>query len=607
LTIIGKAGVFITAQGKIKILPAGLANKIAAGEVVERPASVVKELIENAIDADAQKITVVLQQSGKQLIQVIDDGSGMSAADLEMAFERHATSKIATDQDLEKIETLGFRGEALPSIASVSRISISSRVEEEQTGTVLELEAGKIAAKSRKAMPRGTQISIKNLFYNTPARRNFLRADSTELQQILTTLKRFMLAYPHIEYEVYNGDNLLFKVASGNIEERLIDLFGSELFHGLVLVHETLGGIELSGFISRPDLVRKTRGNQFLFLNGRPIQDKSLNHAIYQSYGNLIAAGDYPPYVFFLEMDPRLVDVNVHPTKMEVRFANDRSLYFFLLSSIRKVFTEEKIIPKIESGTAAAGTTTDQVEERIDIAQEFKNRRKYLSRDLEQQLSLVYFKPRENPAAAADLKTSATQDLALGVTRVDVPFWQIHNRYIISEIKSGIVIIDQHVAHERILFEKMLRVLHGNEQAMGQQLLFPQTLTLAVDDFLILEDFLPGLEKIGFSIRIFSGRSIVIDAIPLDVKIGREAQIMLDIVDYYKENQGKTMDPMEKLAAGFACKNAIKSGESLSPAEMHAMVDQLFACQEPYFCPHGRPVVITMDLDEFDRKFKRIV
>ena len=606
--IIGQEGVFITAQGKIKILPAGLANKIAAGEVVERPASVVKELVENAIDADAQKITIVLQQSGKQLIQVIDDGSGMSAADLEMAFERHATSKIATDQDLEKIETLGFRGEALPSIASVSRISVSSRSEEEQTGTLLELEAGKITNKSRKVMARGTQISISNLFYNTPARRNFLRADSTELQQILTTLKRFMLAYPHIEYEVFNGDNLLFKVVSGNIEERLIDLFGSEVFRSLVLVHETLGGIEISGFISRPDVVRKTRGNQFLFLNGRPIQDKSLNHAIYQSYGNLIAAGDYPAYIFFLEMDPRLVDVNVHPTKMEVRFANDRSLYFFLLSSIRKVFSEEKIIPKMESGTTAtAGTGGDQVLERIDIAQEFKNRRKYLSRDLEQQLSLVYFKPRENPATAADPKTAEVQDLALGVTRVDVPFWQIHNRYIVSEIKSGIVIIDQHVAHERILFEKMLRVLHGNEQAMGQQLLFPQTLTLAVDDFLILEDFLSGLEKIGFSIRIFSGRSIVIDAIPLDVKIGREAQILLDIVDYYKENPGKTIDPLEKLAAGFACKNAIKSGESLSQAEMHALVDQLFACQEPYFCPHGRPVIITMDLDEFDRKFKRIV
>ncbi len=606
MTIIGREGVFITTQGKIKILPAGLSNKIAAGEVVERPASVVKELVENAIDAEAQKITIVLQQSGKQLIQVIDDGSGMSAADLEMAFERHATSKIATDQDLEKIETLGFRGEALPSIASVARISVSSRSEEEQTGTLLELDAGKITDKSRRSMPRGTNISIRNLFYNTPARRNFLRADSTELQQILTTLKRFMLAYPHIEYEVFNGENLLFKLTSSNIEERLIDLLGSEMFRSLVLVHETLGGIELSGFISRPDVVRKTRGNQFLFLNGRPIQDKSLNHAIYQSYGNLIAAGDYPTYVFFLEMDPRLVDVNVHPTKMEVRFANDRSIYFFLLSSIRKVFTDEKIIPRIESGTAA-GSATDQVVEHIDIAQEFKNRRKYLSRDLEQQLSLVYFKPRENPSAVPDPKTSPTQDLALGVTRVDVAFWQIHNRYVISEIKSGIVIIDQHVAHERILFEKMLRVLHGNEQSVGQQLLFPQTLTLAVDDFLVLENFLPLLEKIGFSIRIFSGRSIVIDAIPLDVKIGREAQIVLDIIDYYKENPGKSIDPMEKLAAGFACKNAIKSGESLSQPEMHAMVDQLFACQEPYFCPHGRPVIITMDLDEFDRKFKRIV
>jgi DNA mismatch repair protein MutL len=529
----------------------------------------------------------------------------MSAEDLSMAFERHATSKIATDQDLEKIETLGFRGEALPSIASVARISVSSRSEEEQTGTRLELEAGKITSKSRQVMPRGTNISVKNLFYNTPARRNFLRADSTELHQILNTLKRFMLAYPHIEYEIYNGENLLFKLAGGNIEERLVDLLGAEVFRNLVMIHETLGGIELSGFISRPDIVRKTRENQFLFLNGRPIQDKSLNHAIFQSYGNLIAAGDYPTYIFFLEMDPRLVDVNVHPTKMEVRFANDRSLYFFLMSSIRKVFTEQQIIPKLQTGTES-GLPDNLTMERIDIAQEFKNRRKYLSRDLEQQLSLVYFKPKENVSPSGQ-KGSPEQDQVLGVSRVDVPFWQIHNRYIISEIKSGIVIIDQHVAHERILFEKMLRVLHGTEKSAGQQLLFPQTLTLAVDDFLLLEDFLPLLEKVGFSIRIFSGRSIVIDAIPLDVKIGREAQILLDIIDYYKENSGKTIDPMEKLAAGFACKNAIKSGESLSQPEMHAMVDQLFACQEPYFCPHGRPVIVTMDLDEFDRKFKRTV
>ena len=598
----------ITARTKIKVLPPGLCNKIAAGEVVERPASVVKELVENAIDADAQKITIVLVQSGKQLIQVVDDGSGISAEDLEMAFERHATSKIATDQDLEQIETLGFRGEALPSIASVSRISIGSRTTDDTVGTLLELEAGEITKKSKQVIPAGTNISVRNLFFNTPARRNFLRADSTELQQILLTLKRFMLAYPHIEYEVYNGENLLFKLKKGNIEERVIELFGSEVFRSLVVIHETLGGIELSGFISRPDTVRKTRGNQFLFLNGRPIQDKSLNHAIYQSYGNLIAAGDFPTYIFFLEMDPHLIDVNVHPTKMEVRFANDRSLYFFLLSSIRKVFTEEKIIPKIETAANEAGTVMGSAREieRIDIAQEFRNRRKFLSRELGHQLSLVYFKPEE-PTLTDIQERSAEQVNNLGVSRVDVPFWQVHNRYIISEIKSGIVIIDQHVAHERILYEKMLRILEDHEQSASQPLLFPQTLTLSVDDFILLKDFLPMLEKIGFGIRIFSGQSIVIDAIPLEVKIGREAQVLLDIIDYFKENPGKTADSKEKLAAGFACKNAIKSGESLSPAEMHAMIDQLFACREPYFCPHGRPVVITMDLEEFDRKFKRIV
>ena len=592
------------AKNKIHILPISLSNKIAAGEVVERPASVVKELIENSIDAGATKISLVLKKSGKELIQVVDNGSGMAYEDLKLAFKRHATSKIATDEDLEQIETLGFRGEALPSIASVSQIEAISRENDQPVADKLLIDAGKITSSIKISAPIGTNIKVKQLFYNTPARRNFLRADSTEIHQIITIIKRFFLAYPNIEFEIIHDDNPLFHLKRGAIDQRLKDVFGEDQFISLIAVNDELGGIELSGFISKPDKVRKMRGNQFLFLNGRPIQHKSLHHAVMQGYGNLIQSGEYPLYCLFIELNPRLVDVNVHPSKMEVRFSNERSLYHFFLSTIRKAFHDQNIIPKMETGspdTFLANIGNKNLPE--DLASELKNKSRYIGRGDEQQLSLVYFH-HHNPSETDRYESDTTDSASAAVT--DLQFWQVHNRYILSQIKSGIVIIDQHVAHERILFERILRVLRKDQQSVGQQLLFPQTLTLSVDDFVKFKEIVHLLNKIGFVLRIFSGTTIVIDAIPVDVKVGREAQILLDIIDYYKESYDREFDPFQKIAAAFSCKNAIKSGEPLTQAQMHAMIDQLFACDSPYFCPHGRPVIVTMDLEEFDRKFKRI-
>ena len=589
---------------KIHILPVSLSNKIAAGEVVERPASVVKEIIENAIDAGATRIDLILRNSGKELIQLVDNGCGMSAKDLHLAFQRHATSKISKEEDLEHIETLGFRGEALPSIASVAQIEVSSREKSASAADRLLLEAGQITKTDRVAAPVGTNIKIKRLFYNTPARRNFLRADSTELHQIITTVKRFFLGYPEIEFTVVHEDSELFHLISGNIKERLTGVFGESQTNALIPFSDQLGGIELSGFVSRPDSIRRSRGNQFLFLNGRPVYHRSLNHAIMQAYGNLIQPGEYPLYCVFLELDPRLVDVNVHPSKMEVRFSNERSLYHFFMATIRKAFHENKVIPSMGSGSPGAFMSRfDDDNKPEDILSELKSRNRFMGRDNEQQLSLVYFQPDGPPDSdPLPAEEHARHEAEPG----DLRFWQVHNRYILSQIKSGIVIIDQHVAHERILFERILRILHGSEQSVGQQLLFPQTITLSVDDFMKFKEVLHLLNKIGFALRIFSGTTIIIDAIPVDVKIGREAQILLDIIDYYKDNPDREFDPMQKIAAAFSCKNAIKSGETLSQQKMHALIDQLFACESPYFCPHGRPVIVTLELEEFDRKFKRI-
>jgi DNA mismatch repair protein MutL len=588
-----------TQKSKIQILPPGLSNKIAAGEVVERPASVVKELMENAIDADAGKITCILDQSGKERIQIIDDGEGMSAEDLHLAFLRHATSKIYHDDDLQHIETLGFRGEALPSIASVSRIEICSRKQTETLGTKLLLEDGQVVQKIKTTCPTGTNISVKNLFYTTPARRNFLRTDSTELQRIISVFKRFVLAYPEITFELYHAEERLFSFQQCSIDERVQEVFGKDFFPYLLPFKESLGGIELYGYVSKPEKVRRVGDNQYLFLNGRPIQDKSLSHAVKQGYMNLIQAGDYPVYCLFLEMDPKLVDVNVHPSKQEVRFANERSLYYFFMSSIRKIFNTADAVPSM---TPYPEQKPGLILEKQDIGQEFRNRNRYLARGSTAQLSLSYFAPPADREAAPETQP----DSAAASVDIDVQFWQIHKRYVLAQIKSGLVVIDQHIAHERILFERMLKVLQERARAYGQQLLFPQTLVLSMDDYLRFKELKSLLEKIGFGIRLFSGSTIVIDAIPMDVKMGREAQIITDIIDYYKENVASEFNRDEKMAAAFACKNAIKSGEELSQAQMHALVDQLFACASPYFCPHGRPVVVTLSLEDIDRKFKRI-
>ncbi len=594
-------------ETKIRILPEHISNRIAAGEVVERPASVVKELVENAIDADANKITLVLKKSGKQLIQVIDNGCGMDEQNLQLAFERHATSKIISDRDLLAIETLGFRGEALPSIASVSQIEVKSRTEQDSVGNLLVMEGGNKKPLKKTACPAGTNISVKNIFFNTPARRNFMRSDNAELQQILAIMKRFFLAYPHIHFEVFADDNRIYQLPAGNIEQRVKNVFGEESFPHFIKLNESLGGIELSGFISKPDKVRRTRGNQFLFLNGRPIQDKALNHAVFQGYGNLVGPGEFPTYCLFLEMDPKLADINVHPTKMEVRFSNDRSLYYFFLTSVRKALNIPEVVPKMgaENPDTFMARFDRTEQETRDLAAEIKHSQKYMSRGAGQQLSLVYF-GQEASADSGNVEQKRDETVPPVENDVEVRFWQIHNRYIVSEIKSGIVIIDQHVAHERILFERILRSLQQGEEIFGQQLLFPQTLELSPDDFLIYQELGTALDRIGFGIREFSGNTIIIDVIPSEVKVGREAQVLLDILDYYRESPERNFDANEKMAAAFSCKNAIKSGERLTQQQMHALVDQLFACESPYFCPHGRPVIITMDLEEFDRKFKRI-
>ena len=594
-------------MSNIKILPPQIANKIAAGEVVDRPAAVVKELIENAIDAHATEIKIVLEQAGKNLIQVVDNGSGMGAEDLPLAFQRHATSKIEKVADLDKILTLGFRGEALPSIASVARIEIKSCLSGENLGTEMQLENGKIIHQEKIALKSGTTVTVRNLFYNTPARRNFLRSDVTELNHINRVLKRFFLGYPEIRFDVLHNDKEIYQLQQTNIEQRLTAVLGEELYDGMVFVREDLNDIFLEGYACRPDLARGNSENQFIFLNKRAIQNRGLNHAVLQGYGNLIERSQYPQFIIFLNTPPNFVDINVHPTKMEVRFSNERAIYHMFLSAVRKAIQTENVIPSFSLNKLD--------NQKKEIERKFKPRNLPFPRplkslnnfeeneSLESQLTFSYTIPSPDNEDD-DYRATSSDNLDDSVEQPGL--WQMHRRYICSQIKSGLVIIDQHVAHERVLYEKFLGYLNEKRSVPSQKLLFPQTLELSLEDFLIFGEIKEWVQKIGFAFTELSGRTILIEAIPADVKVGYEGKVLLEIIDYYRDNEGSEYQPHEKIAAAFSCKNAIKSGDKLTQKEMIALVDQLFATKEPYFCPHGRPVIVTLNLEEIDRKFKRI-
>jgi len=589
---------------KIKVLPPNIANKIAAGEVVDRPASVVKELVENAIDAEATEITVVIAGAGKEMIQIIDNGLGMDEKDAELAFERHATSKLHSVRDLERILTLGFRGEALPSIASVSRVELKTRLRGTELGTLLKLEGGKIVHKEALVANEGTIIAIKNLFFNTPARRNFLKADSTEFNHILKVLRRFFLAYPEIHFTLIRNGEELYNLPHTTLDERIVQVFGKKFYEGLVFIKEQLNEIEVEGYICRPDHGRGNSEHQYLFLNRRAIINRNLSHAVYQGYGNLLERNRYPQFLLFLNIPPELVDINVHPTKMEVRFANERAIYHLFLTVVRKAIQSRDFVPDFNM-------TADKPEHQ-EIRRHFQRFRhggrkapirgmKSRPEEAAQQLTISYTIPEKPASMALSLEPAHLP----GEGSIQATLWQVHNRYILAQVNSGLVIIDQHVAHERILYERILSFLEKGNRVPSQQLLFPQTLELSLDDYLMYSELREWLLKIGFSITELSGRTILIEAIPADVKVGYEGKILLEILDYYRENEDKKYTPNEKIAAAFACKNAIKSGEKLSLEAMNSLVDQLFATREPFFCPHGRPVIVNLTLEELDRKFKR--
>jgi DNA mismatch repair protein MutL len=433
-----------------------------------------------------------------------------------------------------------------------------------------------------------------------------LRADTTEFNHILKSVRRFFLAFPNIRFTLINNGEEIYSLPAASQEERIIQVFGQKFYDGLVYIREELNEISLEGYVCKPDQARANSSNQFIYLNKRNIVNRNLAHAVFQGYGNLIERSRYPQFIMFLDIPPHLVDVNVHPTKMEVRFANERVIYHLFLSGIRKAVQDDTIIPDFSLKTTSP--------ERKEIFRHFQSQRRFfqpvaqksfsmeLRSEKQTQMNLSQTILDESPGETP-LKTGHSKE---NQHEVQTNLWQVHNRYIFSQIKSGLVIIDQHVAHERILYERILNYLNEERNVPSQQLLFSQTLDLSLEDYLIYADIKEWLQKIGYIINELSGRTVLIEAIPSDVKIGYESKVLLEIIDYYRENEDQRYQAKEKIAAAFACKNAIKSGERLGFEEMNSLIDQLFATKEPYFCPHGRPVIITLGLEELDKKFKRV-
>lgn len=612
---------------KIKILPENIANKIAAGEVVHRPESVVKELMENSIDAGADNIEVIIKRAGKSLIQVCDNGTGMNEEDALLCIQKHATSKIFTYNDLESISTLGFRGEALNSISAVAQVEIKTETKDEDIGTLIRIEDSREIIKEKGSFLKGTCVSVKNLFYNTPARRNFLKSDATELKHIVDTFNKIALSHPDLTFKFFNDDNLIYNYDAGDVKNRIKQVFADNMPEALLIVEERTDFLSVYGFIGKPTLLKKSKGDQYLFLNSRFVISRQINHAVFAAYENFLEKGDYPFFILFLEINPKKIDVNVHPSKLEVRFEDEKDIYNFVLAVIKKSLGSHDLVPDMVFNGSDAETEKLKVNHFMNIEKndfsdrpEFKGKSSYTKANFtDMDIDLIFKgipddEVKREPGSVThpfenlpkEIYHEASQLNNNNLTEEPAFIIQLHNKYILSQIKTGLMVIDQHVAHERVLYEKALKRMEAN-LPFTQQLLFPKTIETEPATLMILKEILPYLIKLGFAIKFLSKRTLIIEGVPEDVKHGSEEIILLELVDEYVSNQTeKKLETRENIAKSYSCKAAIKAGDKLSEKEMRLLIDQLFATSMPYVCPHGRPIVVKISLDEFDRRFGRM-
>ncbi len=606
-----------TDRRKIHLLSEEVYNRIAAGEVVERPASVLKELIENALDAGADSVEVTVAGGGRDQICVSDDGSGMSRADLLLAFERHATSKVAEVGDLLAIRTLGFRGEALSAIASVARVEATSRLSDSLSGHTLRLHGGKIQDVVDSGAPEGTTITVRDLFYNTPARKKFLKSRGVENGHLLAVFKRYALAYPAVRWSYRQDGKDVYRLPPESILNRILEVFSNELADHVFPISGEEGRVKLSGFVGSAQIARRSRGDQHLFVNRRWIQNRLLGHAVLSGFGPLIEERKFPFYLIFMNIPPEEVDVNVHPAKSEVKFRRESEIYNLVNRSVKEALQRagvsafrEIALQQGENLDQQTGEITSPqggkpihpavIPTRGQPAHSFPRLDYQMDNFTPQAYQLVFGTPDGDKQGDAGGGRDAVIEAPSERTRV----YQFHQRYIATEIKGGIAIIDQHAAHERILYEKALKALNGGS-LHGQQLLFPKIIELDRERTEQLRGVLDDLQVLGITIREFGEKSFVLEALPQGIKEGNEEDLVLDILDELEERGFAKNPGTEQLAAAFACRAAVKFGKTLTLNEMNGLIDQLFTTQFPFTCPHGRPTLMQLTLSELERRFGR--
>lgn len=605
----------------IQLLPDALANQIAAGEVVQRPASVVKELLENAIDAEATTIKLIIKEAGKTLIQMIDNGIGMSATDARMSLERHATSKIKTSDDLFAIRTMGFRGEAMASIAAVSQVEIKTKKKEVELGTLLQVEASEVILQEPIATEIGTSVSVKNLFYNVPARRNFLKSNSVEMRHIIDEFNRIALSNPHMQFLLYQNDQKVVELSEGKLSQRIVNLFGKSYQAQLAACEEVTDHLTVKGYIGKPEAAKKTRGEQFFFVNNRFIKSNYLNHAVNNAFEGLLQDRSFPFYVLFITIDPKHIDINVHPTKTEIKFDDERTVYAIVKAAVKQALGTHNLSPSLDFGNdvnfarpisikvnnpSTTSTERDYAQFKSSPLQK-RNIDKWETayEELEtERLSIDELGGEKRKEQVLTFESSASDASTKPIKESGIVF-QLHGRYLISQVKSGMMLVDQQAAHERILYEKYLNYVESNSGA-SQQCLFPQSVTFGLADFTLVMEMKIEIEGLGFQFEEFGKDSVVINGIPADMASGNEKSLFEGLIEQYKWNKAElSLSRKENLARSLAKRSAIKIEKRLQPEEINSIIDQLFACSNPNYTPDGMSTFVVLGMDQINNFFNR--
>jgi len=588
----------------IRLLPDSVANQIAAGEVVQRPASALKELLENAIDAGASDIRVILRESGKSLIQVIDNGSGMSERDARLCFERHATSKIITADDLTTIRTLGFRGEALASIASVAQVELKTRKHDEEVGTSIIVEGSEIKNQGPVNCHAGTSISLKNLFFNVPARRNFLKSNTLELKYLLDEFFRVTLVNPDKTFTLYHNDRILHQLSPGNLKNRIISIFGANYNQRLIPVEQPSPLVNITGFIGKPEFARKSRGEQFFFTNGRYIRNPYLHHAVESAFKELIPGDAYPSYFLYLEVDPRIIDVNIHPTKTEINFQDIKSIYAILHAAVKQSTGRFNLSPTLNFDNEPSMDIPPPPSDRPILPPSINFNPDYNPFEKKKE------RQPELPLTTRVISNTQNWEKLYEIPMESIPAtpsfrsFQVGDEWIVTHTRRGIVIIHQQHAHERILYEQILAKNNTPDQT-SLKLSLPQTLNLQAGHALLLEELLPGFTSMGFEIEPFGHNSFLITAIPAALNLESPAETIEGLLEQFEKSPQNALQEIQlTLARSLAQRMSIKRGTRLKPEEMDRIVEQLYACSSPEMSPGGKPVLQLLTFDDLRKYFK---